>query len=387
MHGADWPAVHDKYAVFLPDLATRADLNRVLGWLGGELTVGHLYVGGGDTRNEPERSRAACSVPTTGSTTAATASPRSTAASTGTRTCGRRSPSRGSTCARASTCWRSTAGSSASDENLYSRFEATAGRIVEITVGDDPAAGPGDPGTRTVEVVPIEDESALRNRAWVEGNLRKVDEATGGRVAYVYVPDTAQLGHTYFKRYFYPQANRDAIIVDERYNGGGLVADYYIDILRRPLISHWAMRYGEDLKTPLASIQGPKVMIIDQNAGSGGDLLPWMFRKLGLGTIVGKRTWGGLVGILGFPTLLDGGGITAPNLAIWSDEGWVVENEGVAPDVEVEQLPAEVMAGRDPQLDKAIEIALEQLAKTPPAHAERPPYPRRAAPGNLDGQP
>src|SRR5207237_35616 len=127
--------------------------------------------------------------------------------------------------------------------------------------------------SRVVKVVPIEDEAPLRNRDWVEGNLRKVTEATNGRVAYVYVPNTAGAGHTYFKRYFFPQADRDAVIVDERHNGGGSVADYYIDILRRPLISHWAMRYGGDLKTPLASIQGPKVMIIDETAGSGGDLL------------------------------------------------------------------------------------------------------------------
>ena len=131
--------------------------------------------------------------------------------------------------------------------------------------------------------------------------------ATNGRVAYVYVPNTAEPGHAYFKRYFYPQAHKDAIIVDERFNGGGQVADYYIDILRRPLVSYWAMRYGADLKTPTASIQGPKVMIIDETAGSGGDLLPWMFRKFKLGPIVGKRTWGGLVGILGFPEFIDGG--------------------------------------------------------------------------------
>ncbi len=160
----------------------------------------------------------------------------------------------------------------------------------------------------TVQVVPVANEAALRNRDWVEGNLRKVDAATGGRVAYVYVPNTAGAGHSYFKRYFYPQAHKDAVIVDERFNGGGQVADYYIDILRRPLISYWAMRYGEDLKTPTASIQGPKAMIIDETAGSGGDLLPWMFRKFAMGPLIGQRTWGGLVGILGFPVLMDGGG-------------------------------------------------------------------------------
>jgi tricorn protease len=199
-------------------------------------------------------------------------------------------------------------------------------------------------------------------------------------VAYVYVPNTANLGHTYFKRYFFPQADRPAIIVDERHNGGGSVADYYIDILRRPVVSYWAMRYGADLKTPIAGIHGPKVMLIDETAGSGGDLLPWMFRKFKLGPLVGKRTWGGLVGILGFPVLMDGGQVTAPNLAFWTEAGFGVENEGVAPDVEVEQTPRDVIAGKDPQLEKAIEIALAELARNPPVTPKRPAYPLRARP-------
>jgi tricorn protease len=137
------------------------------------------------------------------------------------------------------------------------------------------------------------------------------------------------------------------------------------------------MRYGDDLKTPSASIQGPKVMIIDEMAGSGGDMLPFMWRKFKMGPLVGKRTWGGLVGTLGFPVLLDGGNVTAPNVAIWTEDGWVVENEGVPPDVEVEQTPADVLAGRDPQLEKAIQVALDALAKNPPKTPVRPAYPVR----------
>ena len=156
------------------------------------------------------------------------------------------------------------------------------------------------------------------------------------------------------------------------------MADYYIDSLRRPFISNWAMRYGADLRTPLAAIQGPKAMIIDETAGSGGDLLPWMFRKLQIGPLIGRRTWGGLVGILGFPVLMDGGTITAPNLAIWTDEGWIVENEGVPPDIEVEQTPADVIAGRDPQLERAIAVVMQQLAAHPPAKVARPGYPRKS---------
>jgi len=137
------------------------------------------------------------------------------------------------------------------------------------------------------------------------------------------------------------------------------------------------MRYGKDLKTPSASIQGPKVMIIDENAGSGGDMLPWMFRKFKVGTLVGKRTWGGLVGVLGFPELMDGGFVTAPNVGIWTKDGFVVENVGVAPDIEVDQLPAEVIKGNDPQLQKAIEVALKELEKNPQVEPTRPPYPIR----------
>jgi len=259
------------------------------------------------------------------------------------------------------------------DKNIHSFLENTDGKIVELTVGPNPDYT----GSRIIKVVPIGNELSLRNRDWVEGNLRKVTEATDGQVAYVYVPNTAGQGHEYFKRYFFPQANRKAIIVDERFNGGGMIADYYIDLLQRPLQSYWNMRYGNDLKTPSASIQGPKVMIIDETAGSGGDMLPWMFRKFNVGTLVGKRTWGGLVGTLGFPELMDGGSVTAPNLAIWTEDGFVVENVGVAPDIEVEQWPADVIEGRDPQLEKAIEVALRELAKNPPAEPVRPPYPVR----------
>jgi tricorn protease len=374
MHGIDWAAQREKYAAFLPHVATRADLNRVLQWMSSELSVGHHNVGGGDTLTAPK------TVP--GGLLGADYDIAN----------GRyrfkkvygglnwnpqlRAPlTEPGVNARAGEYLLAVNGRDLKPPtNIYSLFENTSGKIVEITIGPNADGS----RSRTVQVVPVANESALRNRDWVEGNLKKVDKATGGRVAYVYVPNTANAGHSYFKRYFYPQVHKDAIIVDERFNGGGSVADYYIDILRRPFIANWAMRYGDDLKTPFASIQGPKAMIIDETAGSGGDLLPWMFRKYNLGPLVGKRTWGGLVGILGFPVLMDGGGITAPNLAIWTPEdGWVVENEGVPPDVEVDQTPADVIAGRDPQLEKAIELVMAELKKNPPAKDVRPPYPVR----------
>ncbi len=373
MHGVDWTAMRQKYAQFLPDLGTRDDLNRVIQWMCSELGVGHHRVGGGDYRTD------ATSVP--GGLLGADYSIEN----------GRyrfkkvygglnwnpelRAPlTEPGVDVKAGEYLLAVNGRDLRPPtNVYSLFENTSGKIVDITIG----ANPDGSGSRTVQVVPIASESALRNRDWVEGNLKKVHEATGGRVAYVYVPNTTTLGHTYFKRYFYPQADKDAIIVDERFNGGGQIADYYIDILRRPFISYWNMRYGADLKTPTASIQGPKVMLIDEMAGSGGDLLPWMWRKFKMGPLVGKRTWGGLVGTLGFPVLMDGGAVTAPNLAIWTEDGWVVENEGVPADIEIEQTPADVIAGHDPQLEKAIQVVMDELKKSPPAKAKRPPYPEK----------
>lgn len=376
MHGADWPAMRDKYSIFLPHLASRRDLNRVIRWMCSELAVGHHRVGGGDRRHRAER------VP--GGLLGA-----DFAIDNGRYRFDRifgglnwnpdlRSPltEPGVEVMEGEYLLAVDGVELRAPENLYRRFERTAGRAIELTVGPDPE---GD-GSRTVTVVPIENEGRLRNRAWVEGNLAKVHEATDGRVAYVYVPNTTTAGHTAFKRYFFPQAGKDAIIVDERHNGGGQVADYYIDILRRPPISWWAMRYGADVPTPLASIQGPKVMLIDETAGSGGDLLPWMFRKLEIGPLIGRPTWGGLVGVLGFPVLMDGGGVTAPNVAIWTEDGFVVENVGVPPDIEVEQWPADLIAGRDPQLEKAIEVVLEMLEANPPEKPTRPPFPLRARP-------
>jgi len=373
MHGADWKAMREKYAVFLTDLSCRNDLNRVIQWMCSEIGVGHHRVSGGDSPFQPK-------------TVAGGLLGADYAIENGRYRFKKvygglnwspelRSPlTEPGVNVKAGEYLLAVEGKDLRPPlDLFARFENTAGKIVEVTVGPNPDGT----GSRTVKVVPLANEYSLRNRDWVEGNMRKVHEATNGRVAYVYVPNTVEPGHIYFKRYFFPQADKDAIIVDERFNGGGLIADYYIDILRRPVISYWNMRYGADLKTPGASIQGPKVMLIDETAGSGGDLLPWMFRKFKLGTLVGKRTWGGLVGTLGFPVLMDGGYVTAPNLAIWTEDGWVVENEGVPPDIEVEQTPADVIAGHDPQLERAIRVILQELEKNPPQKPQRPPYPVR----------
>jgi tricorn protease len=372
-HGANWTAMREKYAAFLPDVVHRSDLNRVIQWMCSELAVGHHRGAGGDSRE-------------TASTVPGGLLGADYAIENGRYRFKKiygglnwnpelRAPlTEPGVNAKPGEYLLAVNGRDLrAPANVYSLFENTSGKLTDITLGPNADGA----GSRTVQVVPIASEAALRNRDWVEGNLRKVEQATGGRVAYVYVPNTAGPGFTYFKRYFYPQANREAIIVDERFNGGGQVADYYIDLLRRPLVSYWATRYGQDLKTPAAGIHGPKVMITDETAGSGGDLLPFMFRQAKLGPIVGQRTWGGLVGVLGFPVLMDGGQITAPNLAIWTEEGFIVENEGVPPDIEVEQTPAEVIAGKDPQLERAIQIVMDELKKNPPKALMRPAYPVR----------
>jgi tricorn protease len=262
-------------------------------------------------------------------------------------------------------------------DNVHRFLEGTADKRVVLRVG--PSAD--GKGAREVTVVPVENEAALRNRAWIDSNLRKVDELTKGRVAYVYLPDTAAGGYTNFNRYFFAQVGKDAVIVDERFNGGGKAADWIIDHLGRPLVNFWSTRYGATYTTPEGQIFGPKVMIVNEQAGSGGDYLPWAFRRAKLGPVVGTRTWGGLVGIGGYPTLLDGGQVTAPHFAFWSPEGaWEVENHGVAPDVKVELDPKAWREGRDPQLEKAVQLVLEALKNTPTRQYQRPTYPNYQRP-------
>jgi len=249
-------------------------------------------------------------------------------------------------------------------------LEGTAGKVVSLRV----AGADGKP--RDLSVTPIASEYSLRNIDWIEGNQAKVDKLSGGKLAYVYLPDTGAGGFTNFNRYYFAQLDKQGAIIDERFNGGGQVADYFVEVLGRHIESYWAPRYGAIEHTPNAGIYGPKVMIANEFSGSGGDALPWLFKQAKLGTLVGKRTWGGLVGIGGIPVLMDGGHVTSPSVAFFSPKGeWDVENHGVDPDVAVEQDPKLVSEGHDPQLEKAVAIALEELAKHPMAQPERPVYP------------
>lgn len=257
-------------------------------------------------------------------------------------------------------------------EDVYALFEETAGKQTVLRV----AREAGGAGAREVTVVPIADERGLRHRAWVEANRRAVDRLSGGRLAYVHLPDTATDGLISFNRYFFAQTDKQGVLIDDRYNRGGSLADYVIDVLRRQPMTLATTREGATTLWPSQAIFGPKAMLINEFAGSGGDALPWYFKRTGLGPLIGKRTWGGLIGIYGEPRLIDGGRVTAPRLALSGLVGeWEVENHGVAPDIEVDEDPQAERAGHDPQLERGVEYLLKALAEHPPAAYKAPPYP------------
>ena len=258
-------------------------------------------------------------------------------------------------------------------DEVYSFFEGTANRTVRLRVGPDP----GGAGSREVKVVPIASEQGLRNLAWVEENRRTVDRLSHGRLAYIYLPDTSTGGYTFFNRYFFPQAGREGAVVDERFNGGGTMTDYILTYLQRRLLNYRTTRDGEDTTWPVSLIPGPKAMIVNEYAGSGGDAMPFHFRELNIGQLIGKRTWGGLVGFFGpQEDLMDGGFVSTPSRGFWTPRGqWEVENHGIAPDIEVDLDPHAVREGHDPQLEKTVEVLLAELDKHPVPTHKKPAYP------------
>jgi tricorn protease len=255
--------------------------------------------------------------------------------------------------------------------DIQMALEGTVDRATTLRIA--PAGGGS---ARDVTVVPVASEGALRNTDWIDANRHRVDQLSGGKLAYVYLPNTGNGGFTSFNRWYFAQTDKQGAIIDERFNAGGQVADYMVEVMKRSIEAYWAPRYGAIEHTPNAGIYGPKVMIANEVSGSGGDALPWLFKQAKLGPVVGKRTWGGLVGISDIPVLMDGGHVTSPSVAFFSPAGeWDVENHGVDPDYVVEQDPKAVSEGHDPQLDTAVSIALEELRKHPAAHPVRPAYP------------
>jgi len=371
LHGVDWEAMYRKYAVFIPDLTSRDDCFRVMQWMCSELVVGHHFI----EVNQPVDAKQVVPVGLLGADyevkngkyvfrkifRGPSWDPRITLPLS--------APGLG---VREGEYLLKVNGKPISaNREVYAWFQNLAGKSVTLTIGPDASGA----GARNIEVTPVDAEYGIRNQDWVEENRRRVAQASSGRVGYIWLPDTALGGHNNFRRLFYPQNNCEAFIIDERFNGGGFYADYCLDMLRRMGSCYMSGRYGKDSTVPVSLFQGPTVMMSNEMSASGGDLLPWTYRKFGLGKLVGKRTWGGLVGIVDFPSLMEGTQVTAPNLGIWSETGWVAENEGVSPDISVEQLPADIAAGRDTQLEEAIRVVMEQLPATPSPGPVRPPYP------------
>ncbi len=262
--------------------------------------------------------------------------------------------------------------STAGAQNFYQLLENTGGDIVTLTVNDQPR----EPGSRDVMVKTITSETQLRYLDWVEDRARRVDEMSGGRIGYVHLPNTAGAGNRELFKRFMPQMNKDALIIDVRYNGGGFIPDRMIELVSRKPLNYWKRRGLEPYATPAFAHVGPKATLINGYSASGGDAFPYYFKKLGLGPLIGTRTWGGLIGISGNPSLADGGSILASTFRFMSTDGeWAVENEGVYPDIEVVDRAELVAAGQDPTLETAVKYLLEELEKTPPIKVEAPASP------------
>ncbi len=362
-HGADWRKMKEMYGQLLPYVNPRADLNYLLDNMGAEIAIGHSYVRGGDMPDVP---------PSIGGLLGADFAIES----------GRYKITR----IYDTESWNpelraplAAPGVNVSvgdfivaingvelkaPDNIYRLLDGTSGRQTALTVNSKPVME----GARLVTVVPVPSEQALRTRAWVEANRRLVDKLSNGQLAYVYLPNTGQPGYSSFNRYYFAQQDKAGAIIDERYNGGGSAADYIIELLQRQFDGYFNNVAGDryPFTSPSAGIWGPKVMIINEMAGSGGDLMPYMFKLRKIGPLVGKRTWGGLVHTADTPPFVDGGSMIAPRGGFFTRDGkWAVENEGVAPDVDVENWPKDVIAGHDPQLERAVQEGMRLLKEHP----------------------
>ncbi len=376
VHGADWKKVYDMYAPLVDHVKHRSDLTHLLDVLGGEVSIGHSFVRGGDNPSinpvkvgllgadfEVANSRYRIRKIYTGENW--NPELRAPLSAPGLDI-------HEGDYIIAVDGIELTAGG-----NVYSALENKVDKQVVLRVSKSPDGS----NARDFVVVPIENEAQLRTFAWMEENRRKVDELSGGRLGYVWLPNTGEAGYENFNRYYFAQQDKEGMIIDERFNGGGFAADYIVDILGRKLQGYFNNVAGDRTPwtTPMTGVWGPKVMLINEMAGSGGDLLPYMFSQMEIGPLVGTRTWGGLVGIWDTPPLVDRGTITAPRGGFFNLDGeWDVENEGVAPDIEVEMTPKETIAGRDPQLEKAVEVALGMLEENPVKLAPEPAPPVRA---------
>lgn len=371
MHGMDWQAIHDKYLPLVDHVAHRADLDYILGEVAGEMNAGHIYVQRGD---EPAVARR------NGGLLGAEFEPADGYYRI-TKVFGGEpwheafySPlaAPGVDIGVGSYVIAVNGVSTSGVANFYSLLENTGGDVITLRVNDEAR----DRGARDVLVTTVSSETSLRYLDWVEDRARRVEELSGGRIGYVHLPNTAGAGNRELFKRFFPQVRKDALIIDARYNGGGFIPDRMIEIVSRLPLNYWKRRGLDPQSTPVISHTGPKATLINGYSSSGGDAFPYYFKKLGLGPLIGTRTWGGLIGISGNPGLADGGVVLASTFRFLGTDGnWAVENEGVAPDIEVVDRPELVAGGQDPSLERAVRYLLEQLEESPPESVEAPPAP------------
>ncbi|XAM00120.1 PDZ domain-containing protein [Phycisphaeraceae bacterium D3-23] len=387
MHGVDWDKVHAHYDAMIDDAVSRQDIDYIIGEMIGEINVGHAYNMGGQSEMEPSIDvgmlGADLELATTDEGTAYRVADILEGAAWDIDARGPLSEP-GIDIHEGDFILAVNGRPIDTDKDPWASFLGLAGDVVTLTVSAKPVM---DDEARevTLTLTDAMSEMNLRFRQWVESNRQYIFEKSGGRIAYIYVPDTGVNGQNELFRQFYGQMHMDAMVVDDRFNGGGQIPDRFIELLNRPVTNQWAVRNGRDWQWPPDSAPGPKAMLINGWAGSGGDMFPWLFKEAGLGPLIGTRTWGGLVGIGGMPPLTDGGYVTVPNFGFYELDGtWGIEGYGVAPDIEVVDDPALMLEG-DPQMDKAVEVLLEALENggqfTP---ADRPADPDRSGIGIPD---
>ncbi len=386
MHGVDWDAVLVQYRAMLDDCVSREDVSFVIREMISELNVGHAYYrGGGDIEQQPSVNVGllGCDFEL-----ADTDEGKAYRIAKIIRGAAWDADAKGPLSAQGvdvneGDFLLAVNGVEVNpDVDPWASFIGTAGRATTLTVSEKPFI---DEDARDVIIKPIASEGGLRYRAWVEAKRKHVEYMTNGRVGYVYVPNTGVQGQNELVRQFYGQRNKDGLIIDERWNGGGQIPTRFIELLNRPPTNYWARREGKDWAWPPDAHFGPKAMLINGLAGSGGDAFPYYFKQAGLGPLIGMRTWGGLVGIMGEPPLIDGASITVPTFAFYENDGtWGVEGHGVDPDIEIVDDPALMMDGGDPQLDAAIDYVMSEIQRSPYVAPQRPATPDRRGIGVTD---
>ena len=365
MHGVDWEKMRQKYQALVPHLGHRADLDFIFGELLGELNVGHTYVNWGDFARVPRIDTGLLGAELQADETAGRYRIKKIYRSENWNDATRSPLTEVGVDVREGDYIISLNDSDLTlVDNPYRLLENTADKRIEITVN----AKPVREGARTYWIKPIKSELALMALDWVESRRQLVDKLSGGRIGYVYVPNTADDGHREFYKGIIAQTDKEAWIIDERYNGGGYDPAKMVDMLARQLASYWHSRGVKLQRNPAFALEGPKAMLINHYSSSGGDNFPYLFQVRKLGILIGTRTWGGLVGYSWSPSLVDGPSFAVPmNGIVGTDGQWAVEGVGIYPDLEVYDRPEEIAKGNDPCIEAAVKYLLEQLQKNPPA--------------------